>query len=140
MNIIKQIDVSTNDREIINITPQVKKIINDCKLEMGLVNLSILHTSASLFVQENASRDVLSDIIEFLNTLVPVNPKYRHNSEGPDDMPAHIKTLLTNTNISLSVRNNEILLGMWQGIFLCEHRRIKRNRTVIVHLLGGTDF
>ena len=112
-------------------------MVKESKLEIGLINLSILHTSASLFVQENASEDVLLDISDFINTLVPQSSKYRHNMEGQDDMPAHIKSLLTNSNLTFSVENNTILLGTWQGIFLYEHRTGKRSRTVIIHLIGS---
>ena len=115
----------------------VEIILKESNLEMGLVNLSILHTSASLFVQENASSDVLLDISDFINSLVPESSKYRHDMEGPDDMPAHIKSLLTNSHLTFSVMNNNILLGRWQGIFLFEHRAGKRTREVIVHLMGS---
>ena len=136
-NLLKEISIDTQGQEIINITPEVKKIIKEFKLETGLVNLSILHTSASLFVQENASSDVLLDISEFINALVPESSEYKHDIEGPDDMPAHIKSLLTNSNLTFSVANNNILLGRWQGIFLFEHRAGKRTRVVIVHLMGS---
>ena len=112
-------------------------MIKESKLETGLINLSILHTSASLFAQENASKDVLLDISDFINALVPQSSKYRHDLEGPDDMPAHIKSLLTNSNLTFSVENNTILLGRWQGIYLYEHRTGKRTRVVIVHLMGS---
>ena len=134
---MKEIKVSTRGQEIINITSEVEKIIKDSNLETGLVNLSILHTSASVFVQENASQDVLLDISDFINTLVPQSSKYRHNMEGPDDMPAHIKSLLTNSNLTFSVENNTIILGRWQGIYLYEHRTGERTRAVIVHLMGS---
>ena len=137
INLLKEIKIQTKDQEIKNITPEVKKMINESKLEKGLVNLSILHTSASLFVQENASEDVLLDISDFINKLVPQSFKYRHDMEGPDDMPAHIKSLLTNSNLTFSVDNNTILLGRWQGIYLYEHRTGKRTRAVIVHLMGS---
>ena len=111
-------------------------MVKESKLERGLINLSILHTSASLFVQENASEDVLLDIADFINTLVPQSFKYRHSIEGPDDMPAHIKSLLTNSNLTFSVENNTIRVGRWQGIYLYEHRLGERTRAVAVHLMG----
>ena len=101
-----------------------------------MVNLSILHTSASLTIQENASKEVLSDISAFLNNLAPKTANYLHNVEGPDDMPAHLKTLVTNTNLTLSVISNKLVLGVWQGIYLCEWRTRAHNRSIIVHLLG----
>ncbi len=137
INLLKEIKIQTKDQEIKNITPEVEKMINESKLEKGLVNLSILHTSASLFVQENASEDVLLDISDFINKLVPQSFKYRHDMEGPDDMPAHIKSLLTNSNLTFSVDNNTIVLGRWQGIYLYEHRTGKRTRAVILHLMGS---
>ena len=129
--------IHTRDQEIINITSEVEKMIKESKLQTGLINLSILHTSASLFVQENASNDVLLDISDFINKLVPQSSKYRHDLEGPDDMPAHIKSLLTNSNLTFSVKNNTILLGRWQGIYLYEHRTGERTRAVILHLMGS---
>ena len=137
INLIKEIKIQTEGQEIINITSGVEKIIKEFNLEMGLVNLSVLHTSASLFVQENTSSDVLRDISDFINDLVPESSNYRHDMEGPDDMPAHIKSLLTNSNLTFSVENNNILLGRWQGIFLYEHRAGKRTRVVAVHLMGS---
>ncbi len=137
INLIKEIKIRPKNQEIKNITPEVEKAVKESKLETGLVNLSILHTSASLFVQENASEEVLLDISDFINKLVPQSSKYRHNIEGPDDMPAHIKSLLTNSNLTFSVENNRILLGRWQGIYLYEHRTVKRTRVVIVHLMGS---
>ena len=137
INVLKEIRIQTQGQEIINITSGVEKIIKEFDLEMGLVNLSVLHTSASLFVQENASNDVLRDISDFINDLVPESSNYRHDMEGPDDMPAHIKSLLTNSNLTFSVKNNNILLGRWQGIFLYEHRAAKRTREVVVHLIGN---
>ena len=106
------------------------------KFKKGLVNLSILHTSASLMVQENASKDVLNDIRTFLSNLVPDTVNYLHNLEGPDDMPAHLKTLITNTNVTMSVASNKLILGVWQGIYLCEWRKDGYTRSVLVHLLG----
>ena len=112
INLIKEIKIRPKNQEIKNITPEVEKAVKESKLETGLVNLSILHTSASLFVQENASEEVLLDISDFINKLVPQSSKYRHNIEGPDDMPAHIKSLLTNSNLTFSVENNRILFSL----------------------------
>ena len=137
INLLKELKIHTKDQEIINITSEIEKMIKESKLERGLINLSILHTSASLFVQENASEDVLLDIADFINRLVPQSFKYRHSMEGPDDMPAHIKSLLTNSNLTFSVENNTIRLGRWQGIYLYEHRSGERTRAVIVHLMGS---
>ena len=100
------------------------------------MNLSIMHTSASLTIQENASKDVLSDIKTFLSSLAPVSSNYLHNVEGPDDMPAHLKTLVTNSNLTISVSSSKLVLGVWQGIYLCEWRKRGQTRSIIVHLLG----
>jgi secondary thiamine-phosphate synthase enzyme len=102
-----------------------------------MLNLSIQHTSASLIVQENADPDVQTDLINYFNKLVPMNNKlYVHTTEGKDDMPAHIKSALTNNQISLSIKNNELLLGTWQGLYLFEHRIETQNRTIIHHFIG----
>ena len=103
----------------------------------GILNLSIQHTSASLIVQENADPDVQTDLINYFNKLVPMNNKfYIHTTEGKDDMPAHIKSALTNNQISLSIKNGNLLMGTWQGIYLFEHRINPNFRTVIHHFIG----
>ena len=103
----------------------------------GILNLSIQHTSASIIIQENADPDVQKDLINYFDKLVPMNNKlYIHTTEGKDDMPAHIKSALTNNQISLSVKNKELLLGTWQGIYLFEHRLNPQTRTIIHHFIG----
>ena len=136
MNTIEQVSFKTEGYQIVNITDTIQEIVNHHKPVKGLVNLSILHTSASLTVQENASKDVLNDIKTFLRNLVPETANYRHDVEGPDDMPAHLKTLITNTNVTMSVASNKLILGVWQGIYLCEWRKYGQTRSVIVHMLG----
>ena len=136
MNIIEQLSFKTEGYQIVNITKKIQELVDRHELKEGLVNLSILHTSASLIVQENASRDVLDDIRTFLSNLAPETANYLHDMEGPDDMPAHLKTLITNTNLTMSVASNKLLLGVWQGIYLCEWRKYGQTRSVIVHLLG----
>ena len=136
MNITEKLNFKTEGYQFVNITKEIQELVNRHSFEKGLVNLSILHTSASLTIQENASKEVLSDISAFLNNLAPKTANYLHNVEGPDDMPAHLKTLVTNTNLTLSVISNKLVLGVWQGIYLCEWRRHTHNRSVIVHLLG----
>ena len=102
-----------------------------------MINLSIQHTSASIIVQENADPDVQTDLINYFDKLVPMNKKlYIHTTEGKDDMPAHIKSALTNNQISLSVKNKELLLGTWQGIYLFEHRLNPQTRTIIHNFFG----
>ena len=136
MNIIEKVSFKTEGYQIINITDNIQELVNRCEFEKGLLNLSILHTSASLTVQENASQDVLNDITTFLSNLVPDSANYLHDVEGPDDMPAHLKTLITNTNLTVSVVSNKLVLGVWQGIYLCEWRKFGQTRSIIVHLLG----
>ena len=136
MNIVEQVSFKTEGYQIINITEKIQELVTLYKLKKGLVNLSILHTSASLTVQENASKDVLNDIRTFLSNLVPDSTNYLHDVEGPDDMPAHLKTLITNTNLTVSVVSNKLVLGIWQGIYLCEWRKFGQTRSIIVHLLG----
>ena len=107
------------------------------KFKEGILNLSIQHTSASLIVQENADPDVQKDLIKFFDKLAPMDNKlYIHTAEGKDDMPAHIKSALTNNQISLSIRDSKLLLGTWQGIYLFEHRLGSNRRTIIHHFIG----
>ena len=136
MNIIEQLSFKTEGYKILNITEKIQELVHRYEFKKGLVNLSIMHTSASLIVQENASKDVLDDIRTFLSNLAPESTNYLHNEEGLDDMPAHLKTLITNTNVTMSVASNKLLLGVWQGIYLCEWRKHGQTRSVIAHLLG----
>ena len=136
MNITEQVSFKTEGYQILNITEKIQALVYHHEFKKGIVNLSILHTSASLMLQENASKDVLNDIRTFLSNLMPESATYLHDLEGPDDMPAHLKTLITNTNLTLSVVSNKLVLGVWQGIYLCEWRKYGQSRSVIVHLLG----
>ena len=132
-----EIVISTNGQKLIEITDKILKIIENNKIQKGILNLSILHTSASLLVQENADPDVQKDLLNFFDKISPMNPElYVHGSEGIDDMPAHIKTALTNTHLTFSIKNKNLILGTWQGIYLFEHRLNTQNRTVLVHILG----
>ena len=129
--------INTTGQRLYEFTDQTTKWINNNKFKNGMLNLSIQHTSASLIVQENADPDVQTDLINYFNKLVPMNNKlYVHTTEGIDDMPAHIKSALTNNQISLSIKNNELLLGTWQGLYLFEHRLETQNRTIIHHFIG----
>ncbi len=131
------LQIHTNGQKLYEFTDQTMKWIKDNKFENGIINLSIQHTSASLIVQENADPDVQTDLLNYFDNLAPMNNKlYTHTTEGKDDMPAHIKSALTNNQISLSIKNNELLLGTWQGIYLFEHRLNPQTRTVIHHFLG----
>ena len=103
----------------------------------GILNLSVQHTSASIIIQENADPDVQTDLINYFDKLVPMDKNlYVHTTEGKDDMPAHIKSSLTNNQISLSIKNSKLLLGTWQGIYLFEHRTSPHRRIIIHHFLG----
>ena len=131
------LELSTDGQRLYEFTNQTNKWINDNEFNNGIINISIQHTSASLIIQENADQDVQTDLINFFNQLVPMdNPLYIHTAEGKDDMPAHIKSALTNNQISISVKNNELLLGTWQGLYLFEHRIEKQNRLIVLHYLG----
>ena len=132
-----KIIVETNKQKIIEITDQIQSAIKSSGIRDGLVTLYIKHTSASLMIQENADSDVLRDIEKYFDRLVPMNESdYIHRAEGPDDMPAHIKTVLTNTNLSLSVVGNTLRMGTWQGIYLFEHRIQRHVRSVFCHIIG----
>ena len=136
LQVFKKLIVKTTPFEIVNITHDIYDQINTCDIKNGLVNLSILHTSCSLMIQENADPSVLKDISSFLERIVPEGDYYLHNTEGPDDMPAHLKSLITQTHISLSLKDKKIILGTWQGIYLLEHRASSRKREILVHILG----
>jgi secondary thiamine-phosphate synthase enzyme len=128
---------STKGRGIYAISKEVEIWMQSQNISSGLLTLFIPHTSASLLIQENADPDVLKDLDQFFNRLVPDgDPLYKHKSEGPDDMPAHIRSALTQTQLSIPVRNNRMALGIWQGIYLFEHRVYPHTRDVLLHLLG----
>ena len=132
-----EIQVKTKDQRLINITGEVEKFLASSEVGFGLINICILHTSASLVIQENASKDVMADLLDFYDKLAPMKAGlYQHDLEGLDDMPAHIKASLTNTNLTLSVINRRLKLGIWQGIFLFEHRIGYHQRGIFCHLLG----
>ena len=129
--------IDTNGQRLYEFTDQTLNWIEKNNFKNGILNLSIQHTSASIIVQENADPDVQVDLINYFDKLVPMNNKlYVHTTEGKDDMPAHIKSALTNNQISLSVKNKRLLLGTWQGIYLFEHRLNPQNRTIIHHFIG----
>ena len=135
LQLFKKIKIKTKPFEIINITDKVISLCSETRINSGLINLTILHTSSSLTIQENADPAVLLDILNFLKKVAPEGD-YNHDTEGPDDMPAHLKSLITQTNISLSLVNKNIMLGMWQGIYLLEHRASPMKREVLFHLIG----
>ena len=129
--------IDTNGQRLYEFTDQTLNWIEKNNFKNGILNLSIQHTSASIIVQENADPDVQTDLINYFDKLVPMNNKlYIHTTEGKDDMPAHIKSALTNNQISLSIKDKELLLGTWQGIYLFEHRLNSQQRTIIHHFIG----
>ena len=129
--------IETSGQKLYEFTDQTVNWIKKNNFNNGIVNLSIQHTSASLIVQENADPDVQTDLISYFDKLAPMDNKlYIHTTEGKDDMPAHIKSALTNNQISLSIRNAELLLGTWQGLYLFEHRINAQNRIIIHHFIG----
>ena len=130
--------IDTNGQKLYEFTDQTIQWINKNNFNNGIINLSIQHTSASLIVQENADPDVKTDLINYFDKLAPMDNKlYVHTTEGKDDMPAHIKSALTNNQISLSLKDSELLLGTWQGIYLFEHRLEAQKRTIIHHFIGN---
>ena len=131
------LEMNTNGQNLYEFTNQTNKWIKDNEFNNGIINISIQHTSASLIIQENADPDVQIDLLNFFNKLVPMdNSLYIHTTGGIEDKSAHIKSALTNNQISLSVKNTELLLGTWQGLYLFEHRIEKQNRLIILHYLG----
>ena len=137
MQIFYELIVKTKGQGLYDFTKETVDWIKKQKIHSGILNLNILHTSASLTIQENADPDVLYDIKNFFDKLVPMNNDfYKHTTEGIDDMPAHLKTMLTNTQLTLSVKNKKPILGTWQGLYLFEHRLENQNRTISHHLMG----
>ena len=130
--------IKTNGQKLYDFTIKTIDWIKKNDFQNGILNLNIQHTSASLIIQENADPDVQTDLINYFNKLVPMdNSLYVHTVEGKDDMPAHIKSSLTNNQITLSVKNGKLLLGTWQGIYLFEHRLEPKKREIIHHYLGN---
>ena len=132
-----EFSISTKGRGIYSIQKEVEGWIRHQNIKSGLLTVFIPHTSASLLIQENADPDVLKDLDQFFNRLVPDgDPLYDHQAEGPDDMPAHIRSTLTQTQLSIPVRNNKLAVGIWHGIYLYEHRTYSHKRNVLLHLMG----
>ena len=131
------LEIKTKGQNLYEFTDQSIQWIKNNNFKNGILNLSIQHTSASLIVQENADPDVQKDLLNYFDKLAPMNNQlYTHTTEGKDDMPAHIKSALTNNQISLSIKDSKLLLGTWQGIYLFEHRLEAQNRSIIHHFIG----
>jgi secondary thiamine-phosphate synthase enzyme len=131
-----RLSIATRGRGFTDITGQVAGWLGDAGAGEGLLTLFIRHTSASLTIQENADPDVLRDLLDALERFAPRNAGYRHDTEGPDDMPAHITSMLTSTSLSVPVSAGRMLLGTWQAICLIEHRDAAHTREVVLHYLG----
>ena len=130
--------IKTNGQKLYEFTDKTINWINELNFKNGIINISIQHTSASLIVQENADPDVLHDLKKFFDKLAPMDNKmYKHTTEGKDDMPAHIKSAITNNQMTLSVKNKKIILGTWQALYLFEHRLEKHTRSISLHLIGN---
>jgi secondary thiamine-phosphate synthase enzyme len=132
-----ELNVFTKGKGLYDITRQIASWLDGQKIATGLVTVFISHTSASLIIQENADPDVQRDICEFFERLVPEDtPWFRHTTEGGDDMPSHIRSVLTSPQLSIPVRAGKLALGVWQAIYVFEHRFERQTRNVIVHLIG----
>jgi secondary thiamine-phosphate synthase enzyme len=129
--------IRTTGKSLHNITATVEAFVAQSGIRTGLCTLFVCHSSASLVIQENADPRVLKDLESFLSDLVPEDRPYIHNDEGSDDMPAHIRTALTHTSENIPIRNGRLVLGVWQGIYLWEHRARGRSREVVVHISGA---
>lgn len=130
------LQIQTHGQGLTMLNMEISNWILKTGMVTGLLTLWCKHTSASFIVQENVDPDVRQDILTYLDDLVPENRYYQHNSEGADDMPAHIKTVLTQTSLSIPVVNRQMVMGMWQGIYLFEHRKHPHLREIAMHLLG----
>ncbi len=128
--------IATKGKGLVEITPDVRRWVATQGISTGLLTLFCKHTSASLLIQENADPDVQKDLAAFFEDIAPETRRYVHDTEGPDDMPAHIRTALTTVHLSIPVANGSLMLGTWQGIFLFEHRRAPHQREIVMHLSG----
>ena len=136
--IFHELKIKTKGQGFYEFTLKAVNWLKEQKIKAGILNINILHTSASLVIQENADPDVLDDLKNFFHKLVPMDNKlYKHTTEGKDDMPAHIKSALTNNQLTLSIKNKKLILGTWQGLYLFEHRLEKHTRVLSHHLIGN---
>jgi len=136
--VFHEIKINTTGQGLYDFTNKTISWLQEQKITNGMLNINILHTSASLVIQENADPDVLYDLKNFFDKLAPMDNKlYKHSTEGKDDMPAHIKSALTNSQLTLSFKNKKLMLGTWQGLYLFEHRLEKHTRILTHHLIGN---
>ena len=131
-----QLTIPTNGNGFYLIDEQVQSVVNNTEIVTGICNVFIRHTSASLVIQENADPAVLRDLERWMSEMVPESRDWEHCEEGPDDMPAHVRSLLTATSLNIPVADSKLCLGTWQGLFLWEHRAAPNNRQILIHVLG----
>ncbi|MEB3180253.1 MAG: secondary thiamine-phosphate synthase enzyme YjbQ [Nostocaceae cyanobacterium] len=136
MHYQKLLRINTTGKSLLNITQKIEETVAESRIETGLCTLFLRHTSASLIIQENADPDVLVDLANFMAKLVPEAARYIHDTEGPDDMPAHIRTVLTHTSEHIPINRGHLVLGTWQGIYIWEHRQRSHYRELVVHISG----
>jgi secondary thiamine-phosphate synthase enzyme len=133
----KFLSLQTTGKSLQKITPKIEAIVAESGIKTGLCTIFVRHTSASLVIQENADPDVLKDLANFFAKLVPEDSRsYIHNAEGPDDMPAHIRSVLTHTSEHIPIAKGRLVLGTWQGIYLWEHRQRSHHREIVIHING----
>jgi secondary thiamine-phosphate synthase enzyme len=132
----KLLRISTTGKSFHNVTSKVATIVAESGVKTGICTLFLRHTSASLVIQENADPDVLTDLANFMAKLVPEGNYYIHDAEGADDMPGHIRTVLTHTSETIPINNGYLVLGTWQGIYIWEHRQHNHNRELVIHIYG----
>lgn len=135
---LKRLEVETHGRGLVEMTAQVREFVDQQAVDTGLLTLFCRHTSASLLIQENADPSVQRDLERYFETIAPEDPeRYEHGTEGPDDMPAHLRTALTQVQLSIPIEHGRLVLGTWQGIYLFEHRRRGHSREVVAHIIGA---
>ena len=130
------LQIKTSPKSFVKITTKIQEAVEKSGVKTGICHLFLRHTSASLIIQENADPDVLIDLQNFLSQLVPESGKYIHSTEGPDDMPAHIRTVLTHTSEQIPINQGRLVLGTWQGIYIWEHRQYNHTRELVIHIMG----
>jgi secondary thiamine-phosphate synthase enzyme len=133
---VHRLAVVTPGRGMVDVTPDIRRWTAACEIETGLLTIFCRHTSASLLIQENADPDVLRDLESFFRRIAPEDGHYRHADEGADDMPAHIRAALTQSQLSIPVQRGDLTLGVWQAIYLYEHRAASHRRELALHLIG----
>jgi secondary thiamine-phosphate synthase enzyme len=132
-----RLEIATSDQGFYELTDKVAAWLAQQEIAAGLLTLFLRHTSASLLIQENAAPAVQADLADFLHRLAPEDPaRWRHDDEGPDDMPAHARAALLPTQLSIPVAGGQLILGTWQGVYLVEHRRHPHSRVIVMHLIG----